>query len=411
MIRFLRIILITGQGFKKREIQVGASALVYYSLLALVPAIALMIGLARGFRLEDTITAWLVSRFGGQKTAALTIVEFAKTSLKEAQTGLIAGIGVLLLFWSAIKILRYIETVLNKIWEVDQPRSIAREFSDYLAMILICPFIILIASATTVYLSARVSAWDEHIPFFEWIGPLLFFILNFSPYVLTWILFTFIYIFMPNTRVRFVPALIAGIFTGTLYGIVQSLYVYFQIGVSKYNAIYGTFAAFPLFLIWLHLSWLIVLIGGKIAFAIQHVDAYEFVSEEVKLSQNFRVILTLRIVHKCIKRFCNELPPLTPIELSNTLSIPLILTTQILHRLVSDGILSEVKLGRERVSAFQPARPISRLTIKNIIDMINESGETIPLPPSRETEILLESLDEFGRIIEKSDANLPLKDI
>lgn len=410
-IRVLKIIYIAFQGFATNQIQFGASTLVYYSLLALVPAVALMLGIAKGFHLESFLTNWLITHLGDQKEIVDAIIKFSRSLLDVAHSGIIATFGVLILFWSVIKILRVIELIFNNIWEVDQPRSVAKQFSDYLALILICPFIILTSSFLTVYFSSLISNWDRSVPFSEWIGPFLFFIVNFTSYLLTALLFTFVFIFIPNTRVTFSAALISGIFTAILYQVVQDLYVYFQIGVSKYNAIYGTFAAIPLFLVWLNLSWTIVLLGGKIAFATQNLDNYEFVSHEISISQRCKNILALRIAHVCIRQFKESKPPLTALGIAKALSIPQILVNRILEELIRGNILSEVKIPKSTYSAFQPARPIGQLTINRVIDMINDYGEMIVLPSTPELKMILSSLDEFNRLIENSDKNLLLMDI
>ena len=409
LIRFLRIILLTYQGFTKSQIQQGASALTYYSLLAVVPIIALLIGIARGFLFEQNLEAWLIEHFSEQKEIIQQIFKFANTSLQNAKGGLIAGIGIVILIWAAIKILVNIELVMNQIWEVKKGRSLARQFTDYLAMVFLAPMIVFLASGLTGYLSALLTTMNkgrvlEHFSF------ILIPMLSILSYLLISLLFTFLYIFMPNTRVRFFPALIAGLFTGVIYQLLQWLYFYFQIGVASYNAIYGTFAALPLFLVWVHLSWVIILLGAKFCFALQNVDAYEFISDEIELSHKIRLICSLRIAHLCIKRQAEEAPPPSLIEISNLLAIPLLLASQLTYQLVSATVLAEIKR-EDQEEAFQPARSIDRLTIKRVLDMINNKGESIPLPPSPELLQILKSLEKFNKIVEKSDANILLRDI
>ncbi|NGX54252.1 MAG: hypothetical protein K1000chlam4_00977 [Chlamydiae bacterium] len=410
-IRCLRIFILIIQGFTKRQIQQGASALTYYTLLALVPMVALILAVARGFLFEKALESWVLERFSERREIISKIIEFADASLQQTTGGVLATIGVVILFWSAIKILRNTEMVMNRIWEVKWHRSLARQFSDYLALILICPVVVVATSAVTIYLSARFSALDQQAGLFKDIGPILLPILNLVPLVLTSLLFTFVYIFMPNTRVKLRPALYAGVLTAIAYQMAQWLYLYFQIGMTKYNAIYGTFAALPLFLIWVHLSWVIVLLGSKVAFAFQNVDAYEFITEEFSLSHHFRKILCLRIINLSVKQFCQGLPPLSKIELSNKLSIPLLLTNELLYELIEGEILSRVKRDEDRESGYQPARSVDQLTIKQVLDMIEERGESIPLPPSSELETILKSLEAFSQQIEGSDANILLKDI
>jgi len=409
-IRFLRIVIIISQGFSKSQIQQGASALTYYTLLAIVPVIALLIGIARGFFLEPALKTWLLREFAEQKNIIDKIFEFANASLKSAHQGIIAGVGTLVLLWAGIKIFLYIERVLNNIWEVKRGRTFARRFTDYLAMLLLCPIIVFLASGVTVYLSAALTALLSG-GVLKHIGPLILPLLNLIPIFLTCLLFTFLYIFMPNTRVRFLPALWAGIIAGFMYQCIQWLYLYFQIGVTSYNAIYGTFAALPLFLIWIHLSWVIILLGAKISFAFQNVNAFDFLSEDVHLSHRFRTILSLRITHLCINNFCKATPPPSSIEISNKLSIPLPLAGHLLFQLVNANILSEVKRDMDQDVGFQPARSVDQLTIKSVIDMINMRGEEIPLPPAPDLELILKSLEKFSLAIEESDGNILLKDI
>ena len=403
--RILRIILLTSQGFTKSQIQLGASALTYYSLLAIVPIVALLIGIARGFLFEQTLQTWLIQRFNDQRDIIERIFKIANKSLNEASGGVIAGVGLALLLWSVFKILLNIELVMNQIWEVKKGRPLAKKFTDYLAMLFLAPIIIFLASGLTGYLSA-IFADLPHI-----VTPVLAPLLNLFSFFLATLLFTFLYIFMPNTRVRFIPALIAGVFTGVVYQLLQWLYFYFQIGVAHYNAIYGTFAALPLFLIWLYLSWIIILLGAKFCFAVQNVDAYEFISDDIELSAKVRMICSLRITHLCVKQLISESTPLSVVEISNELAIPLHLTNQLIYQLIGAGILVEVKRERDQEEAFQPAISTGRLTIKRVIDMINEKGAEIPLPSSPELTSILASLKTFSDTIEKSDSNILLRDI
>lgn len=408
--RFLRILILTSQGFTKSQIQQGASALTYYSLLAIVPIIALLIGIARGFLLEQTFESWMLVHFPEQGEAIKRIFTFANESLQKASGGVIAGIGVAILLWSAIKILLNIEFVMNQIWDVTEGRSLAKRFTDYLAVLFLAPIIILITSGVTGYLSALLATLS-HKKLLEPITTLLVPLLSVVSFLLTSLLFTFLYIFMPNTRVKFLPALLAGIFTAIAYQLLQWLYLYFQIGVASYNAIYGTFAALPLFLIWLNLSWTIILLGAKFCFAVQNVDAYEFISEDNHLSNKFRMICSLRIAHLCIRKFVAEEPPPTSLEISNHLSIPLHLAHQLIVQLTVAKVIVEVKRETDQEEAYVPARSVDRLTIKRVIDMIDEGGEAIPLPPSHEVVLILKSLEKFSVAVEKSDGNLLLKDI
>lgn len=410
-VRVLRILLVTSEGFTKSQIQQGASSLTYYSLLALVPVIALFLGLARGFELEQTLVNWLLKEFPEQKTIIEPLFEFANQALKHAKGGIIAGIGVALFLWAAIKILLNIEFVLNQIWEVSKGRTLPQRFTDYLALICLAPLIILIASGLPAIVSSAFIALSSRVSEIQKLSAFVWPLLNLLPFVFLCLLFTFLYAFMPNTRVRLTPAFIAGILTGIIYQLVQWMYLYFQIGVSSLGAIYGTFAAVPLFLIWLHLSWVIILLGAKVTFAIQNVDGYGFISEDTYLSHNFRTTCSLRIAHFCVQRFSHTKPGPTLMEISNTLALPLNLAGRLVHQLIEAHILVEIKTADNQESRFQPAETLETLTVKKLMDRINERGGSLPLPPSKELTMILKSLKSFDEAIKKSSGNVLLKDM
>lgn len=398
-IRLLRVIMLTSQGFTKNQIQHGASALTYYSLLAVVPIIALLIGVARGFLFEHTLESWLLQYFKDQAFVVNKIIGYANASLEKTKGGTIAIFGIAIFVWAGINILTNIELVMNEIWEVKRSRSLAKRFTDYFALLFITPIMVFVATALTGYLSTLFSVLLKG-RIIEHLSIILLPLLSIFSFLLISLLFTFLYIIMPNTRVHFFPALIAGLFTGLLYQLLQWLYFYFQIGVANYNAIYGTFAAVPLFLVWLHLSWIVTLMGAKIAFAIQNVDGYEFVTEDSEISHESRLICALRIAHLCIKRFMQAKTPLSSQEISKELIIPHRLTDELMEQLVKAGLLTAIK-GDSWQITYQPARNIDDLTIKKVSDMLNRTGTQIPLPDSDSMTAILKNLKQFDHILIK----------
>jgi len=276
LITQLRIIVLAVRGFIEDKCKFRASALTLFSLLSIVPIIAVMFAISKGFGLEKRIESVLLQRMQAQEQVAQKIIEFANSLLENTSGGLIAGIGVAFLFWAVIKVLSNIEHAFNDIWGVKNPRTLARKFSDYLSMILLCPFLLIIASSVTVAINTRTQAILQQFPAFSYVGPLVLLLLKLLPFLTIWALFAFIFIFIPNTKVKFTSAFLAGIVAGTIFQIAQWLYISFQIGAAKYSAIYGSFAALPLFVIWVQISWLIVLFGAELAFAHQNVDTYEF---------------------------------------------------------------------------------------------------------------------------------------
>ncbi|MBL7081595.1 MAG: YihY family inner membrane protein [Candidatus Omnitrophica bacterium] len=411
-IKQLRIFLLALRGFDEDKCQLRASALTFYSLLSIVPVAAMAFGIAKGFGFEALLEKQLLGKFPGQGEVILQIVNFARTLLENTKGGMIAGIGVAVLFWTVIKVLGNIERSFNDIWGIKEPRTIVRKFSDYLSIMLICPILVIMSSSITVFLATQITLISEKIALIGFFSPAISFTLKLLPYCVIWVLFTFIYIFMPNTKVNFKSGVWAGIIAGTIYQIAQWAYIAFQVGVAKYNAIYGSFAALPLFLVWLQLSWLIVFFGAEISFAHQNVDTYEFEPECLRVSYSFKRLLSLLTTNLLIGNFSKGAKPLTATQISHNLEIPIRLVRQIVYELVESGIVSETKTDGDKELAFQPARDINALTIKYVIDALEQRGlDNIPVVQTRELTTLSKSLETLRDAIARSPANRLLKDI
>ncbi|HQP12356.1 MAG TPA: YihY/virulence factor BrkB family protein, partial [Candidatus Omnitrophota bacterium] len=300
----LRIMLLAFRGFDEDKCQLRASALTYYSLLSIVPLVAMAFGIAKGFGIEKILEKQLYEKLAGQEEVVERIISFSQTLLETTKGGVIAGVGVAILFWTVIKVLGNIESSFNDIWGIRKSRTWGRKFSDYLSIMLICPLLLIMSSSITVLVTSQVKLVVEKISFLGVLSPAIFMILSLLPYCVIWVLFTYIYIFMPNTSVSFKSGLFGGMIAGTIYQIVQWIYINFQVGVAKYGAVYGSFAALPLFLVWLQMSWIIVLFGAEISFAEQNVETYELEPDCLKASHTYKRLLALRIVQLSVKRFC-----------------------------------------------------------------------------------------------------------
>ena len=412
LIKQLRIILLALRGFDEDKCSLRASALTFYSLLSIVPVFAMIFGIAKGFGFEQRLETQLYEKFPGQEEVIIQIVTFARSLLENTRGGIIAGIGVVLLFWTVIKVLGNIEKSFNDIWGIKKLRTIGRRFTDYISVILICPLLLILSSSIMVFINKQVASATEKVVILSAIGPFIYLMLKMLPYCILWGVFTFIYLFMPNTKVNLKSGLLGGIVAGTIYEITQGIYITFQVGVAKYNAIYGSFAALPLFLVWLQLSWLIVLLGAEISFAHQNVDMYEFEPDCLRASYSFKRLLALRITHLITKNFFQGAHPLTATDIGQKLEAPIRLVRQMLFELVDAEVLSEVKIDDHRETAYQPARDISSLTIKDVVDALEGRGvEDIPVVQSKELHTLTENLSALRKAISQSPANKILKDI
>jgi len=412
LIKQIRIFLLALRVFNKSNCQLKASALTFYSLLSIVPVVAMAFGVAKGFGFEKMLETQLVTKLPGQEEIISQVIAFAHSLLENTRGGLIAGIGVAVLFWTVIKVLGNIEGSFNDIWGVKEARSMGRKFSDYLSMMLLCPILVIASGSITVFITTQIVGITEKIALIGFFSPLIFLMLKLLPYCVLWGLFTFVYIFMPNTKVSLKSGVLGGIVAGTIFQIVQWAYITFQIGAAKFNAIYGSFAALPLFLIWLQVSWLIVLFGAEISFAHQNVDTYEFEPDCLKASIKIKKTFALRIVQMLVKNFHIGEKPLTDREIAHEIEAPIRLVRQILYGLVECDILSEVKTDEYKKTAYQPAKDIDDITIKSVIDALeNRGSNNIPISSTGDMEKLVEDLKVFNETIEKSPANVLLKNI
>jgi membrane protein len=406
----LRILLLAVRRFNLDKCELRASALTFYSLLSMVPVVALAFAFAKGFGFEKILGEQLMEKLQGHEEVAERIIGFAHSMLENTKGGAIAGIGIALLFWTVIKVLGNIEASFNDIWGINKPRTMGRKLTDYLSVMMICPILLIIASSATVLVTTQVSLMLERLSFLGYLADTLILLLKILPYGVIWLVFTFIYVFMPNTKVQMRSALLGGVLAGTIYQLVQLAYISFQIGVSKYGAIYGSFAALPLFLVWLQLSWLILLFGAEVSFAHQNVATYEFEQDCLRVSHSFRRMIAVLAASLCAKTFAKGEKPLTAEDISRELDAPIRLIRSVLSELTQARVLSEVCDGASRDLAYQPACDIHRLTVAGVIQRLDEHGSTtLPIADSAEVQRLQESMKRLREGNEQSPANLKLE--
>jgi membrane protein len=411
-IRLLRIVILSVRGVIEDKCQLRASALTFYTSLSVVPIFAMLFGVAKGFGFEKALEKQLLVRLEGQGEVVLRVINFARVLLENTKGGMIAGIGVVVLFWAIIKVLGNIEKSFNDIWGIKKGRPFWRKIAEYLSLMLIGPVLLAMSSAATLVMASQAKIFVEKIALLGAVAPVIFFMLELFRYGTIWVLFSFMYIFMPNTKVNFKSGILAGIIAGSIYQVFQWGYITFQVGVAKYNAIYGSFAALPLFMIWLQLSWMIVLLGAEISFAHQNVDTFEFEPDSLRISHAFKRLLGLRIVHLLVKHFSDGDNSWNEAKIARTLDIPIRLVRQILYELVASGLVSRIKVDENGSVAFQPARDPDTMTIKYVIDALEWHGSTnIPVGQSEELSKLAHSLKRFDELIETSPDNILLKDI
>jgi len=413
-IEILRVVILAARGFMKNNCQKKASVLTYYSLLNMVPIIAVIFGVAKGFGFDKLIEKQILEaaqKGNWQSDVTNQIIGFSHSLLENVKGGLIAGVGVVLLFWTIISILGKIEESLNDVWEVRRPRTLARKFSDYLAMMVLAPILLVISSSATVLVAGQVKFFAHKAGVLTVLGPVISLFLSLLPYVSMWTLLSMLYLILPNTRVPVRAGILGGVAAGTIFQIVQWIYIKFQIGVASYGAIYGSFAAFPLLLVWIQMSWMIVLFGSEIAHASVNYETYSFHPDYSRISISSRRLLVLRIFRLLVEKFSAGEKPLSISQIAHVLEIPFRLVQQLLRELADIGLVAETPSGIKNEVAFQPARTIEGITVKYALDAYEQHGASAPHPPSEEAEKISRYLKEMSETIEKSTANIKLKEI
>ena len=423
----LKIIILTGRNIQELNIAASARSLTYRTLLSIVPLLAVIFAIARGFGIENIMESSIFNLMTGAPSDTETVAvnhaippdtmvlgtdlhdggvsgrdavvdattgevvavnevsaggrthEFLDllfrlidNSLEEAKGGgIFAGVGILLFLYTILLLFNDIENNLNKIWQVSRGRGIGRKVTDYTAMILFMPIFFILVNAL------NILSYPENntLKIIYILYPLIPRLLDIVPVVVIILLFTVVYKFIPNTKVKFQNALLAGIIAGIAFQFFQTLYLSGQLWITRYNAIYGTFAAIPLMLLWIQFSWFITLIGAEISFAAQNVSKFSFEKETRNISRRYKDYFTLMIASLIVRRFARSQEPYTADQISERCQVPSRLTNDILDELMEINVISPTPSTKdELVMAFQPAVDINIISVNYIIGKLDEKG-------------------------------------
>lgn len=387
------------------ELNTRAAALTYRTLLSIVPMLAVLFGIARGFGFQNIVESQLFSYFKGQEDLLKRSMGFIDKSLEYAQGGVFLGVGVVLLLYTVVNLLSSIESDFNTIWGIKKGRSYYRQFTDYLALVIITPIFLICNAGLSVILNSTIDI--------AVLGVVISPMIKIIPFVITIFLFTLIYIYIPNTKVKFSSALISGVFAGTAFQLFQMLYISGQIWISKYNAIYGSFAVLPLLLLWLQLSWFICLLGVELSFAYQNVSKFSFEHETKNISRRYKDFTILIIVSLIVKRFQKGEEPYTADDISSNFKIPTRLTSELLFFLQEIGIILETPtIKDQRVPAYIPALDINQITIGFLFDKIDLYGsEDFKIQISDQFKGEWDAILNIRKSINQQEGNILIKDL
>lgn len=357
--------------FTKDRIVNKASALTYSTLLAIVPILAIVFAIARGFGFDNLMENQIISGFGGPTETTTVILQFVNSYLSQTKSGIFIGVGLVMLLWSVLNLINNMEITFNRIWQVKKARSMYRKITDYFSMLLLIPILLVLSGGISIFMSTMLKNVED----FTLLAPIGKFLVRLIPFALTWFMFTGLYVFMPNTKVKLKHALISGILAGTAHQVFQFLYISSQLWVSRYNAIYGSFAALPMFLLWLQISWTICLFGAELTYAGQNIRNFSFDKDTRNISRRYRDFISILIMSLIAKRFEKNDSPYTAEEISEECQIPIRLTQKALYELQEINLLHEVVTDEKSEDiAYQPSMDINKLNVALLLDRLDTHG-------------------------------------
>ena len=377
----VKVLYLAIRFFTTKRVLTQASALTYSTLLAIVPIMAVVFAIARGFGYNKYIEVWFRDAFASQPQAAEVIIGFVNSYLVHTKSGIFLGVGLVFMLYTVLMLVSNIEQTFNEIWQVKKPRSIFRTFTDYLAMFFMFPILIVVSSGLSIFVATIASSLPDYLL----LGPFVQLLVNFAPYVLMSALFIALYVFMPNTHVKVKNAIIPGILSGIAMQWLQFFYIHSQIWVTGYNAIYGSFAALPLFMLWVQISWTICLFGAELSYTSQNLDYYDYNAHTSDISHRYRMMLSAILMSRICKRFSMGKRPYTADELRKETGIPIRIVNDLLFKLIEARLLIEISTDEKGAfSQFVPAESLENLNVGVMLDRLEAQGKwQIELPLSQ----------------------------
>ncbi len=369
----VRIVVIVIRGLIADHCALHASALSYTTLISMVPVLALMFSVSKGFGVHERLMATLAAQITLLPEKAAEIIHKVFEAVERTNFGALGIIGLLLIFWTSVKVLGKVENTFNSIWGVHQPRTLIRKFTDYISVLVVVPILMLAATSANTALKADsfVALLQNRLGPLYWIYERL---IGLTGLFSLFIAFSFLYIFIPNTRVKTLSALAGGVCGGGLWFLTQKFYIWAQVFVTSKSAIYGTFAAVPFFLAWLYASWLIVLFGAEISFAIQNHRTYWQEGTAANATLATRQLLGLLVVYKAGEAFMKGGPSWCALEYARQNEIPIRLMTSVIRTLTCGDVLLPVE---QEPSHFVPARDLGLITPSHVLQAFRGSESSL----------------------------------
>lgn len=404
----LKITIQTFKCFTHDRIWMRAAALSYTTLFSVVPILALLFAIAKGFGFSNLLEHMLRNDMV-QNGSADTVMQFIDNYLQYAQSGVFVGIGVIMLLWALISLADSIETNMNAIWAVKKRRSYIRKFTDYMALFIGFPLVIILYGGISIFMTTIYQSMAEHY----FISTFVHICIKLAPYVISGLIMTALFLFIPNTRVRFKNALIPGIITGVIFQAFLYVYIQIQMSVSSYNAIYGSFAIIPMFMLWADISWSIILFGVEMSYVSQNIEQYNFGEETDNISRRYHDFLCVVVMTLISKRFEQGGAPYTANELSRDGEIPIRLTHRLLNELETTGLIQGFSADtKSEAEHYLPAVNINKLTVAQMLTTLDRHGcEDFKIDHTEKFGNLWHAFNQYKQKVYDNNDETLLKDL
>ncbi|MDR2912481.1 MAG: YihY/virulence factor BrkB family protein [Alistipes sp.] len=398
----LRVIIFTARGFGRHDTAIRSAALSFFTVMSLVPILALVFVIFKGFGMEQSFNDYLYDLFPQYRALADQIVIFIGNLLNRTRGGVMAVGAFFVLIWAVIQVFGSVEAAFNKIWEVKRSRSFARRFPVYMALVIIVPIMLLAANSVYVGMRQRVELFTGSLG-----AEVLF---GIAGVALVIVMFSLIYFVLPNTAVKYGNALKAGIVAGLGFSLFQVIYFFIQGNLSSYNAIYGTFAAIPLFLLWLQISWQILLFGGELSFAMQNIHDFVAEREAHDVSYDNRCKIMIAVMTIVIRNYLDGGGVSSPEQIAAEIGVPVRTAKDVANELEEDGMVLFVQgNATDKATLMAPARDPRSIRFFDVINSVTGHGGE--MPHLRETPLMSRIDATYEKVkgdIGSSDDNISL---
>ena len=404
----MKITIQTVKCFIKDRVWIRAAALSYTTLFSIIPILALLFAIAKGFGFSNLMERFL--RDGSMANGSIdTVMNFIDNYLEYAKSGVFIGVGVAMLLWAIINLADSIESNMNAIWDVKKQRSYFRKLTDYMALFIVFPLVIILYASVSIFITTIYERLAEYFL----ISSFVHICIKMAPYLLSGLIMTGLFLFIPNTKVRFKNAFIPGMITGIVFQAFLYIYIQIQMSVSSYNAIYGSFAIIPMFMLWADISWSIILFGVEMSYVSQNIELDNFGQEVDNVSRRYHDFLCVVVMSLICKRFEEGGEPYTASDLSAEGEIPIRLTHRLLDELETVGLIRGFSAdAKSEIEHYLPAMAISKLSVGRLLSTLEGHGcEDFKIDHTKEFSNQWKTFIGYKEEIYTKSNNILLKDL